>query len=349
MILPRGDRQVLTEAQFAQEAELTPTEPMCNSRRGICVFSPGLRLTVTIEAGPDGEEVHLHPGGQGYWVARSIERLGEPVVLCATVGGEVGDVLTALLQSQTGIDFVPIQQAAPSSVSVYDRRSGTRQLIARTAPATIDRHAVDKLYSLTLAHAAGRDCCVLAGNIDTGVIPTAYYGRLCADLAALDVPVITDLHGPELAAVIECGTAQLVKVSDEDLRADGLITGEADEMIIEGVVELSERVPHDLVVTRGPDRPAVARVASDWFSVTTPRLAAADWRGAGDAMVGAIAVARIRGYRGSDLLRFGAAAGAASITRRGLASLDAELVEALAPRVRVDSAGDAAAALATTR
>ena len=34
---------------------------------GICVFSPGLRLTVTAENGPRGEEIHLHPGGQGYW------------------------------------------------------------------------------------------------------------------------------------------------------------------------------------------------------------------------------------------------------------------------------------------
>ena len=118
---------------------------------GICVFSPGLRLTVTAEFGPRGEEIHLHPGGQGYWLARSIERLGTPVVLCATVGGEVGDVLTPLVQSQTGIELVVVQQSAPSSVSMYDRRSGTRTLIARSEPSPIDRHAVDKLYSLTPA------------------------------------------------------------------------------------------------------------------------------------------------------------------------------------------------------
>ena len=141
------------------------------STNGICVFSPGLRLTVTAEDGPTGDEIHLHPGGQGYWLARSIERLGEPVVLCATVGGEVGDVLAPLLRSQTGIELIAVHQAAPSSVSMYDRRSGTRTLIARSEPGPIDRHAVDELYSLTLAHAIGRGCCVLAGNIDTGIIP----------------------------------------------------------------------------------------------------------------------------------------------------------------------------------
>ncbi|TVR20822.1 MAG: phosphofructokinase [Ilumatobacter sp.] len=318
---------------------------MTDDRHGICVFSPGVRLTITVEAGPRGDEFHLHPGGQGYWVARSIERLGEPVVLCATIGGEVGDVVTPLVRSQTGIEFVAVRQSAPSPVSLYDRRSGTREQIARTEPMPIDRHAVDKLYSLTLANAIGSVCCMLAGNLDTGVIPTAYYGRLCADLAAVGVPVIADLHGPELDAVLVGGEVQLVKVSHEDLRDDGVLTDDTDRSLIQAVEALADRVTNDLVLTRGPDRPAVARMGSEWFSVSPPRLAAADWRGAGDAMVAAMTVAQVRGHRGIDMLRFGAAAGAASVSRRGLASLDTELVDALAPQVRVDPARDAAAAI----
>ncbi len=313
----------------------------------ICVFSPGLRLTVTAENGPRGEEIHLHPGGQGYWLARSIERLGTPVVLCATVGGEVGDVLTPLLKSQTGIELVAVQQSAPSSVSMYDRRSGTRTLIARSEPSPIDRHAVDKLYSLTLAHAIGRGCCVLAGNIDTGVIPPFYYARLCADLTAVGVPIITDVHGPELSAILDERSIQLVKVSDEDLREDGAVGDDPDQGLAAAVSDLADRVPHDLVVTRGPDRPAVARMDGHWYTVSPPRLAAVDWRGAGDAMAGAMAVAFLRGLSGADALRFGAAAGAASVTRRGLASLDSELVHALLPRVRVDAVDNAADALTT--
>jgi 1-phosphofructokinase len=312
---------------------------------GICVFSPGLRLTVTVETGPFGEEIHLHPGGQGYWLARSIERLGEPVVLCATVGGEVGDVLTPLLRSQTAIELIAVQQPAPSSVSMYDRRSGTRTLIARTESSQIDRHAVDKLYSLTLAHAIGRGCCVLAGNIDTGTIPPAYYGRLCADLTAVGVPIVADLHGPELEEILENAPIQLLKLSDEDLRDDGAVGDDLVAGLVDAVSALSEQVTHDLIVTRGPDRLAVARVGARWYRFSPPRLAAVDWRGAGDAMAAAMAVAHVRGLTGADLLRFGAAAAAASVTRRGLASLDAELVDALIPRVRVDAAEDAADAV----
>ena len=313
----------------------------------ICVFSPGLRLTVTVENGPRGEEIHLHPGGQGYWLARSIERLGTPVVLCAAVGGEVGDVLIPLLESQTGIELVAVKQSAPSSVSMYDRRSGSRALIARSEPSMMDRHAVDKLYSLTLAHAIGRGCCVLAGNIDTGVIPPSYYGRLCADLTAVGVPIITDVHGSELAAILDHCSIQLVKLSDENLREDGALDLATDQELAAAVSDLADRVSNDLVVTRGPDRPAVARMDGRWYTVSPPRLAAVDWRGAGDAMAGAMAVAYLRGLGGADALRFGAAAGAASVTRRGLASLDSELVDALLSRVRVDTADDVARAVTT--
>jgi 1-phosphofructokinase len=305
---------------------------------GVTVFSPGLRLTVTVETGPRGEEIHLHPGGQGYWLARSMERLGVSVVLCATVGGEVGEVLTPLLRSHTGIELVAVEQAAPSPVTMYDRRSGTRTLIARSEPAMIDRHAVDKLYSLTLAHAIGRKCCVLAGNVDTGMIPASYYGRLGADLNTVGVPVIADLHGPELDEILDKAAVQLVKVSDEDLRDDGAISDDLVHGLVAAVNRLADRTSHDLVVTRGPDRPAVARVDDRWYRVAPPRLAAVDWRGAGDAMAGAMAVGYARDLTGAALLRFGAAAGAASVTRRGLASLDAPLVDALVPQVRVDEA-----------
>ena len=318
-----------------------------HERGAICVFSPGLLLNVTIENGRNGKEIHLHPGGQGFWVARGVDRLGEPVVLCATVGGEVGEVLRPLVRSQTGVRLVAIERASPSAVCIYDRRCGAPSLVARSESARIDRHAVDELYSMTLAHAIGSDCCVLAGNVDTGVIPPGYYGRLCEDLAAIGVPVITDLHGPELTEVVETGSVWLVKLSEEDMRDDGLLADDSPESLVSAVSGLAGRVPGNLVVTRGPDRPAVARLHGEWFGITLPQLAAVDWRGAGDAMTGAMAVAHRRGLDLVDLLRFGAAAGAASVSRRGLASLDSELVDALVPQVLVEARRDAADALTT--
>ena len=47
------------------------------SEPDICVFAPSPILTITIERGPeDVPDVHLHPGGQGFWVARMAAQLG---------------------------------------------------------------------------------------------------------------------------------------------------------------------------------------------------------------------------------------------------------------------------------
>ena len=43
--------------------------------------------------GTDRPEVHLHAGGQGFWVARLAATLGAEVRLCCALGGEPGRVL----------------------------------------------------------------------------------------------------------------------------------------------------------------------------------------------------------------------------------------------------------------
>ncbi|MEZ5264617.1 MAG: PfkB family carbohydrate kinase [Acidimicrobiales bacterium] len=323
-----------------------PERIPAEQRGGLCVFAPGLLLSVTVEQSEYGDEVHLHPGGQGYWMARAIERLGEPVVLCTGLGGEVGDVLVALVTAQTSIELVDVRHAASSPAYVHSRVDGEREEHARVRAPVLERHTADKLYSLTLAHAARRGVCVLAGNHDCAVLPTTAYRRLGIDLATLEVRVVTDLHGPELPAVVDGGAVAFAKVSDDDLRADGVLRGDGDRALGAAIATLASWGSFDFIVTRGPDAPAIARLGGRYHRVHGPRLAAVDWRGSGDAMAGAIAVAIQRGYDPLRTLRFGTAAGAASVTRRGLASVDAVLVQALEAHVEVEAVDSIDAAVA---
>jgi hypothetical protein len=45
----------------------------------ITVFAPSPVLTITIESGVARDEVHLHAGGQGFWVAQLAATLGASV------------------------------------------------------------------------------------------------------------------------------------------------------------------------------------------------------------------------------------------------------------------------------
>ena len=81
---------------------------------GVAVIAPSPVLTITVEPGdavkpvPGGDEIHLHAGGQGFWVARMIARLGVPAVLCCSLGGETGTALRALAErEQVRLHAVP--------------------------------------------------------------------------------------------------------------------------------------------------------------------------------------------------------------------------------------------------
>jgi 1-phosphofructokinase len=50
----------------------------------VWVFAPSPLLTITVDEGEGGVEVHLFPVGQGYWLARLIHAMEVPVVRTAT-------------------------------------------------------------------------------------------------------------------------------------------------------------------------------------------------------------------------------------------------------------------------
>src|SRR4051812_26933831 len=79
--------------------------------RPVCVFAPSPICTVTIEGTGGGEpEIHFHAGGQGFWIARMVNRLGARAVLCAPLGGETGAVLRTLVEREgVALEAVPGQ------------------------------------------------------------------------------------------------------------------------------------------------------------------------------------------------------------------------------------------------
>ena len=82
----------------------------------VVVFAPAPILTVTIEAGvaDDGPpEIHVHAGGQGFWVARMAAALDGHPVLCTACGSEAGHVSRVLMENE-GIEVRGPHQATPS-------------------------------------------------------------------------------------------------------------------------------------------------------------------------------------------------------------------------------------------
>lgn len=305
----------------------------------ICIFAPNLYLSVTVEPGTEQgyDDLHIHPGGQGFWVARLLRRLGEQPMLVGVLGGEIGRVLSGLLP-EWGVNLAPVQAQGNSGGAVFDRRSGVRRELARAASARLGRHEVDELYGITLERASEASVCVITGRAGEEQLPVGMYRRLAADLHATGVPAIADLHGAELDAYLEGGSLAILKVSDEELSGDGLLSGAASlGERVEVARRLQQRGALSVVVSSG-DGPTVGVYEDEELVARAPRLQAVDHRGSGDSMTAGLAAGYRRRLGPVDGLRLACAAGAANVTRHGLATASRALIEQLADQVEIEPA-----------
>jgi 1-phosphofructokinase len=298
----------------------------------VMVFAPAPQLTVTIEQHSDEPELHVHPGGQGIWQTRMITSLGVQVTLCAAAGGEVGRVLSPLLDLP-GVTLRLVMRDHGSGWYVHDRRGGSRQEIAERPGTSLSRHELDELYNLTLAEGLRAGIAILSGPAHPKVIRPEVYGRLAADLRANGCKVIADLCSNHLAAVLEAGISVL-KISHEELIKDGMSPDGSTESLTKALMHLHERGAETVLVSRS-DEGALALIEGEVFSVSLPRLTPAEHRGAGDSMTAGVAATLAQGGSMEEAVRTGAAAGALNVTRHGLGTGHVDAIRVLTERVRL--------------
>jgi 1-phosphofructokinase len=303
------------------------------ARPSIAVFAPSPLYTVMIEAGPDGQpDVHFHAGGQGFWIARMVNRLDARALLCAPLGGESGVVLKTLIEREgVTLEAVPVQTWTGGYVQ--DRRSGTRQLLAQVPSACLSRHEVDDLYDAALVAGLAAGVAVLTGPTHGKVLPTHIYERLPRDLGENGVLVVADLSGEALKAV--AGGVRYLKVSHSELIEAGYGAGESLEALVAGARRLQEGSQAQNVVVSRAHHPALALLGERLVEVVGPSFQALDHRGAGDSMTAGLAVGCARRLEPEATLRLAAAAGALNVTRHGLGSGRRHSIELIAERIEV--------------
>lgn len=298
----------------------------------VVIFAPSPVLTVTVEDHPDGPEVHLHAGGQGVWQARMLLRLGVDVTMVSVLTGESGRMLRHLLGDE-GIRVVAVDRTGRGAAYVHDRRGGERVRIVETGGEPISRHDLDELYGHMLGEGLGADLVILSGPASEEALPADVYRRLAADLRTGGTRVIVDLAGERLTAAL-AGGVSLVKVSDEELLADGLIHENDTHHIVSAMKKMHADGAETVVVTRNSE-PLLLLSEGLVVSVHTPTMEVADTSGAGDSLTAGVAASLARGSSVREAITLGAAAGALNVTRHGLGTGDAQTIEKLRALVTV--------------
>jgi 1-phosphofructokinase len=291
-------------------------------------------LSITVEslAGEGGDDIHLHPAGQGVWVARMAAELGADPVLCGFVGGETGAVLRPLLERMP-IELRLVETAAPSGSYLHDRRGGERVPIAQRAAPPPTRHEVDGLFSGAVAAGLDARVLVVCNPYPGDALPQEIYGNLVADVKANGTPVAVDLSPPRLDSALE-GGPDLVKINDWELAS--FIQGPVDTpaRMRAAARRLLDAGARAAIITRAGE-PALVLRGEDAWELIPPRFECGSREGCGDSMTGAIAACVATDLGWEETLRIGAAAGAANFLRHGLGSSSRAVVEDLARRVEL--------------
>jgi 1-phosphofructokinase len=304
----------------------------------VAVFGPNPLLTITLEkSGAEQDDIHLHAGGQGVWVARMAAELGARTTLCGFAGGETGAIVDSLLAA------TPIERrfvsAGQTGSYVIDRRDGTRRLLAQQQARPASRHEVDNLISLSCAVALDSDALVVCNSYPSEVLPVESYATVVANARENGIPVLVDLSSPRLDAALE-GKPDLVKLNDWELAE--FVVGPVDGARLRAAAEaVRDRGAGIVVVTRGGE-PAFVLHGEDAFELTPPRFGHGSREGCGDSMMGALAAAWAEGCDWREAVVRGAAAGAANFLRHGLGSGSRETVDRLRGRVSLRPLSDQA-------
>ncbi len=330
----------------------------------MCVLAPTPMLTVTLETGSDPAhpELHVHPGGQGLWVARMAYSLGADVVVCGPFGGETGTVLGHLAEVEN-LRVRPVTYVGGNGAYLHDRRGGERQELAFMPPAKLDRHELDDLYGTVLVEALDADVCVITGAYPAPLLPASFFGRLIGDLRAAGVRTVADLSGDAAREAVKAGV-DVLKMSHEELIEAGFAADDSVASLREaarGMVRAGNSHDGDehegrgsaetpapaagsddarpigvgaMMVSRAAE-PALLATATGVCEVVPPSVTTVDHRGAGDSMTAGIAVGVGRGMHLTEAVRLGAAAGALNVTRRGLGTGRREQIERFAEQVLV--------------
>ena len=301
----------------------------------LVVFAPSPLLTVTVEAaGTSRQEIHLHAGGQGFWVARMAALLGGRVSLCSALGGESGAVLRALI-ARENVELLSVKCASANGVYIHARRGGVREELARTECEGLSRHEADELYGLVLSAALDVGVALLTGVDPPSLIESEIYRRLAGDLRGNGVHVIADLAGPPLKAAL-AGGIDLLKISEEELLGQKLARSARVEDLLDALEGLHRAGARTVLISRAKEPALVLDGARGrYLELTGPRVETLEPRGTGDSMFAALAASLAAGDELDVALRMATAAGCLNATRHGLGTGTRQQIERLSPHIEI--------------
>lgn len=273
------------------------------------------------------------PGGNALNAARVIHRLGVPVIASGFLGGSTGEEVESLVCAE-GLNtrFIKIKSSTRVNVTVSNEKDHRQTRLSFPGP-NISFAERKKLFGF-IEKQQGIAILLLGGSLPSGFSKNEliHLMRLARDRG---ISVIIDCPADILGRAIE-EKPLLVKPNLEEFHQ---LTGRKVRTI-GGVLELAsaylKKVPFFCVSSVEGGTLLVSRNAS--FFGKIPPVKVRSTVGAGDSMVGAMTAEIFKGTEApEEILRWGLAAAAATLTHRGTHLGSASSIRELYKKTRVRS------------
>jgi 6-phosphofructokinase 2 len=259
-------------------------------------------------------EPRYDPGGGGINVARAVTRLGGDAPAVFPVGGLSGEMLCRLLHDESVPHVrVPIAGFTRESLAIVERQSGNQYRFLLPGP-SLDVHDQERCLDALPVQAQGDSYLVASGSLPPG-LPADFYARV-GDLARrCGTRFVLDTSGPALAGagcsmfLIKASLRELEELAGHSLPSDGAQEDAAQDVVSRGRAEIC-------VVSLGAQGALLATAQGVQRFAAVP-IKGLNSVGAGDSMVAGIVLSLVRGLALADAVRFGLAAGAATLLRSG--------------------------------
>ena len=270
----------------------------------VMVF-PKLTLDAVNRASQTAEGI----AGKSINVAKVLNQLGERVVATGFAGGDRGVQLLAQLQArQVQVEFVRAGTPTRQCTTVIDQAAGTiTELVEESQP--VPGPAYDQLKSIIQQRTPGSVAVVMSGTITPGGPADLY--RWCTELANQSGALsVVDAQGAPLLEALKARPG-LVKPNKAELAATVGKTLKDDFAVLAAVREVHDQGAKQIVVTAGKD-PTLAFDGRTFWKIFSPRIAAINPIGSGDAFTAGLVWRLSRGDNLGEACRWAAAVGTAN-------------------------------------
>jgi 1-phosphofructokinase family hexose kinase len=276
--------------------------------------NPALDRTLVIPGMQPGgvhraERVLVAAGGKGLNVARAARTLGQPLRVCAPLGGLSGQMFAHLAHEEGFAgrwSWYAAGETRTCVLVVDPQADDATALNEPGVPLTAD----DWQAFVAVALAAADDAALvsISGSIPPGIAPTDYAALLHA-LAQAGKRAIVDTSGAVLHAALEA-RPYAVKVNGSELGAAlGMPVASVDEAAA-ALVALRQRGITLPVVSLGAQG-ALAATAEGICHACPPTTQIVSSVGSGDSLLAGLATGLLRGEPLPEALRLGVACGTA--------------------------------------